>query len=145
MRSNNFFKYLKVNEKVREKMYNLRQTWNDVFPQTKLYALDVKVNLMDNNWPVTAKVVSSAAASKTPKIHVNPNFLHKQTLPVSSDVQNQLKKQEMELLALQARKLELELQATKQKLEAAQNTEVRLTPKRILKSSLLIYLTLIKS
>lgn len=106
-------------------MYNLRQTWNDVFPQTKLYTLDVKVNLMDNNWPVTAKVVSAAVASKAPKIHVNPNFLHKQPLPNTSDVQSQLKHQEMELLALQARKLELELQATKQKLEAAKNTDVR--------------------
>ena len=105
-------------------MFNLRQTWNDVFPQTKLYALDVKVNLMDNNWPVTAKMVSSVP--KTPSIHVNPNFLkNNQALPVSSDVKNQLKKQEMELLALQARKLELELVATKQKLEAAtQGTEV---------------------
>lgn len=47
-------------------MFALRQTWNDVFPQPKLYALDVKVNGMDPGWPITAKV--------TPSIHVNPNF-----------------------------------------------------------------------
>jgi len=58
-----------VNEKVREKMFQLRQTWNDVFPPAKLYTLDVKVNRMDPNWPITAKV-----ATKSPAIHVNPNF-----------------------------------------------------------------------
>lgn len=61
---------LQVNEKIREKMYTLRQTWNDVFTPQKLYTLDVKVNCMDPNWPITAKVVP-----KSPAIHVNPNFL----------------------------------------------------------------------
>lgn len=59
-------------DKVREKMFALRETWNDVFLQTKLYALDVKVNQIDQNWPIVAKVVT-----KNPKIHVNPNFLKK--------------------------------------------------------------------
>lgn len=58
--------YLKVNEKIRERMYALRQTWNEVFSAQKLYALDVKVKRLDNNWPITAK---------QPSIHVNPNFL----------------------------------------------------------------------
>lgn len=30
--------------------------------------LDVKVNVMDNNWPITAKIVPKS-------VHVNPNFL----------------------------------------------------------------------
>lgn len=47
-------------------MYVLRQTWNEVFAAQKLYALDVKVKRLDNNWPITAK---------QPSIHVNPNFL----------------------------------------------------------------------
>lgn len=47
-------------------MYALRQTWNEVFAAQKLYTLDVKVKLLDNNWPITAK---------QPSIHVNPNFL----------------------------------------------------------------------
>lgn len=61
---------LKVNEKVRAKMFSLRQTWNDVFTQPKLYALDLKVNGVDPAWPITAKV--------SPAIHVNPNFLKSQ-------------------------------------------------------------------
>lgn len=48
-------------------MFSLRQTWNDVFPASKLYTLDVKVNCMDPGWPITAKVAPVA-------IHVNPNF-----------------------------------------------------------------------
>lgn len=47
-------------------MFALRQTWNDVFPPTKLYALDIKVNRIDPGWPITQKV--------SPAIHVNPNF-----------------------------------------------------------------------
>uniref|UniRef100_T1GPX2 Uncharacterized protein n=1 Tax=Megaselia scalaris TaxID=36166 RepID=T1GPX2_MEGSC len=53
-------------------MFALRQTWNDVFPSQKLYALDVKVNCMDANWPITAKITPKA-------VHVNPNhpnFIH---------------------------------------------------------------------
>lgn len=60
------------NEKIREKMFALRETWNDVFLPTKLYTLDMKVNQIDPNWPIMAK-----ATPKNPKIHVNPNFLKK--------------------------------------------------------------------
>lgn len=56
-----------VNEDIRKKMFALRQTWNDVFPPAKLYTLDVKVNAIDHNWPITAQKIS-------PAIHVNPNF-----------------------------------------------------------------------
>lgn len=63
---------LQVNEKVRSKMFSLRQTWNDVFPSSKLYTLDVKVNCMDPGWPITAKV--------TPAIHVNPIFFKKKVV-----------------------------------------------------------------
>lgn len=58
-------------DKVREKMFALRETWKDVFLPTKLYMIDVKVNQLDPNWPIVAKV------TKNPKIHVNPNFLKK--------------------------------------------------------------------
>lgn len=100
----------KVNEKVREKMYILRQTWNDVFTPQKLYTLDVKVNCMDPNWPITAKVVP-----KSPAIHVNPKFLQNDVDP--SDMQAKLQAKQRHLLELQKRKLELELAATKQRLE----------------------------
>lgn len=52
-------------------MFALRETWKDVFLPTKLYMIDVKVNQLDPNWPIVAKV------TKNPKIHVNPNFLKK--------------------------------------------------------------------
>jgi pre-mRNA cleavage complex 2 protein Pcf11 len=102
-----------VNEKTREKMYNLRTTWNDVFSQTKLYALDVKVNCIDPNWPITAKVVPN----RSPAIHVNPNFFNRQSNAGVTDMQQQLRDKERELLELQKKKLELELAATKKRIE----------------------------
>ncbi|XP_004517564.1 uncharacterized protein LOC101455197 isoform X2 [Ceratitis capitata] len=102
----------KVNEKVRERMYALRLTWNEVFPAQKLYALDVKVKRIDNNWPITAKQAQ-------PSIHVNPNFL-KQNYELkvqAGDVEEILQAKTRELLELKKRKLELELEATKKSLE----------------------------
>lgn len=94
-------------------MFNLRQTWNEVFPQTKLYALDVKVNVMDNNWPITAKVVPKS-------VHVNPNFLKQEVAkvqPQGKDVlYQQMQAKERELLELKQRKIELELMVTKKKI-----------------------------
>lgn len=107
--------YFQVNEKVREKMFNLRMTWNEVFPQTKLYALDVKVNVMDNNWPITAKIVPKS-------VHVNPNFLknqateHQAQARAKEDLVNQMQAKERELLELKQRKIELELMVTKKKI-----------------------------
>ncbi|XP_055694535.1 uncharacterized protein LOC129796532 isoform X2 [Lutzomyia longipalpis] len=108
----------KVNEKLREKMFALRQTWNDVFSQQKLYTLDVKINCMDPGWPITAKV-------KSPAIHLNPNFLKNKTagdpklteMAKLSEMQAQLRDKQRELLELQKHKLELELVATKQRIE----------------------------
>lgn len=51
-------------------MFSLRQTWNEVFPQSKLYALDIKINSIDPGWPITAQL-----KPKSPAIHVNPMFL----------------------------------------------------------------------
>lgn len=90
-------------------MFNLRQTWNDVFPQQKLYALDVKVNLMDNNWPITAKVVPKS-------VHVNPNFLKNPEKKEKEDLVNRMQAKERELLELKQRKIELELMVTKKKI-----------------------------
>lgn len=91
-----------VNEKVREKMYALRQTWNDVFPQNKLYTLDVKVNHIDPGWPITAK--PNVQLNK-PAIHVNPNFLKNKNARVLTE---ELQRRQMELLELQKKKQELE-------------------------------------
>ncbi|XP_054736498.1 uncharacterized protein LOC129243479 isoform X1 [Anastrepha obliqua] len=100
----------KVNEKIRERMYALRLTWNEVFPSQKLYALDVKVKRIDNNWPITAKQAQ-------PSIHVNPNFLKSVGNVQAGDVEEILQAKTRELLELKKRKLELELEATKKSLE----------------------------
>lgn len=103
-----------VNEKVREKMFSLRQTWNEVFPQSKLYALDIKINSIDPGWPITAQLKTP----KSPAIHVNPMFLKNQQIPEPNlDMQQQLRDKQRELLELQAKKLELELIATKKRIE----------------------------
>ncbi|XP_068144812.1 pre-mRNA cleavage complex 2 protein Pcf11 isoform X2 [Drosophila tropicalis] len=108
-----------VLEKVRERMYALRQTWNEVFPPSKLYELDVKVKRLDNNWPITAKQPTTKI-HVNPAIHVNPNFLKTgmvtvPTLP--SDMEEILQAKTRELLELKKRKLELELEQTKKHLE----------------------------
>jgi pre-mRNA cleavage complex 2 protein Pcf11 len=104
-------------------MFNLRMTWNEVFPQTKLYALDVKVNVMDQNWPITAKIVPKS-------VHVNPNFL-KQQAPASKaeakakeEIEHEMEAKERELIQLKQRKLELELMVTKKKI-AESEKEIR--------------------
>jgi pre-mRNA cleavage complex 2 protein Pcf11 len=48
-------------------MFKLRETWNEVFPATKLYQLDIKVNRIDPAWPI----------QNNANIHVNPDFLKK--------------------------------------------------------------------
>uniref|UniRef100_A0A914XLI4 CID domain-containing protein n=1 Tax=Plectus sambesii TaxID=2011161 RepID=A0A914XLI4_9BILA len=71
-------------EKTRMALYKLRLTWGDVFPRSKLYAIDIKVNQIDPAWPVlnpqtnsSAGSDSSAAATSSSHtaIHVNPRFL----------------------------------------------------------------------
>ncbi|XP_032570270.1 uncharacterized protein LOC6609220 isoform X4 [Drosophila sechellia] len=104
-------------EKVRERMYALRQTWNEVFPPSKMYALDVKVKRLDSNWPITAK----HPIHVNPAIHVNPNFLKPGLVPgnptMPSDMEEILQAKTRELLELKKRKLELELEQTKKHLE----------------------------
>ncbi|XP_065842897.1 polyadenylation and cleavage factor homolog 11-like isoform X2 [Oscarella lobularis] len=55
-----------ADDQMRRDLYKLRQTWGPYFPPKKLYTIDVRVNGMDSNWPITA-----ASGS----IHVNPKFL----------------------------------------------------------------------
>uniref|UniRef100_A0A182M518 PCFS4-like zinc finger domain-containing protein n=1 Tax=Anopheles culicifacies TaxID=139723 RepID=A0A182M518_9DIPT len=99
----------KVNEKIREKMFSLRQTWNEVFQQSKLYTLDVKINSIDPGWPITAQLKPKASS-----IHLNPMFL-KGNEPTLA-MQQKLRDKQRELLQLQARKLELELITTKKRI-----------------------------
>lgn len=79
-------------------MYALRQTWNEVFTQPKLFALDLKVNGIDPAWPITAKVA--------PAIHVNPNFIKTQA---EKERQAKLLQKQLALVELENRKMELEV------------------------------------
>ncbi|CAH0397606.1 unnamed protein product [Chilo suppressalis] len=122
--------FKQVDEKVRSQMFKLRETWHDVFPATKLYQLDVKVNLIDPAWPIQAQPQQS-------NIHVNPNFL-KKTAPTTSatpvlteeeeKMRNILAKKEQELLMLQRKKIEMELEQTKRQLEFAEKNAKKIVP-----------------
>lgn len=61
-------KIFQVDERTRAEMFKLRQTWNEILPPKKLYALDVQIHLLDPAWPVTAAPPSNS-------IHFNPKFL----------------------------------------------------------------------
>ncbi|KAI9553963.1 hypothetical protein GHT06_019234 [Daphnia sinensis] len=140
----------KVEESTRASMFKLRQTWSDVFPPKKLYALDVRVKSIDPAWPVTAPLPTS--------IHLNPAFLPKEervgykpnstkksssssdtkptkpvakttqpvvpTVPASdlceTEMRESLLKKQKELLELQQKKLEIELLQTKARLQQQQ-------------------------
>lgn len=52
-------------------MFKLRQTWSELFPNKKLYTLDVRVNHIDPAWPISAPPPQATP----PSIHVNPKFL----------------------------------------------------------------------
>lgn len=115
--------FSKVNEQIREKMFQLRQTWNDVFPQTKLFTLDVKVNSIDPNWPITAQI-----QPKSPAIHVNPNFLSNlNKAPIGNQLTDELKKKQFELIELQRKKQELERTVSK-KTQNVQNQQQQKIP-----------------
>ncbi|KAG8225208.1 hypothetical protein J437_LFUL009053, partial [Ladona fulva] len=137
----------KVDEHTRGQMFKLRQTWNDLFPLKKLYAVDVRVNSMDPAWPITAPPPTS--------IHLNPRFLSmssnsvpsvapaqsatpQATQPVASGVQNStpetgtgteaqqaLTEAQMREQLLRKQKELLELQQRKLELELLQ-TKARL-------------------
>ncbi|KAM4701636.1 pre-mRNA cleavage complex 2 protein Pcf11 [Discoglossus pictus] len=124
----------KVDENTRKSLYKLRSTWDEIFPSKKLYALDVRVNTIDPAWPVKPLPPNVNTAS----IHVNPKFLNKSEEtppppapvsnvlpppPVATEVQKQLSQEQLirqqllvkqkQLLELQQKKLELELEQTK--------------------------------
>lgn len=56
---------VQVDEKTREQMFKLRQTWSEIFPAKTLHALDSKVHQIDPAWPVSAP---------PPTILLNPKF-----------------------------------------------------------------------
>jgi len=135
----------KVEESTRASMFKLRQTWSDVFPPKKLYALDVRVQSIDPAWPITAPPPSS--------IHVNPAFITREervgykpnpkkkpaakaaTVPpvapvadlCETEMRESLLKKQKELLELQQKKLEIELLQTKARLQQQQIQMIQTT------------------
>ncbi|XP_047234841.1 pre-mRNA cleavage complex 2 protein Pcf11 isoform X1 [Girardinichthys multiradiatus] len=130
----------KVDENTRKSLFKLRSTWDEVFPLKKLYALDVRVNSLDPAWPI-----KPLPPNINSSIHVNPRFLKQseekaspQPVPAkpapvapapqvapattpSSLTQEQLIRQQLlakqkQLLELQQKKIELELEQTKAQL-----------------------------
>ncbi|XP_056140706.1 pre-mRNA cleavage complex 2 protein Pcf11 [Lampris incognitus] len=127
----------KVDENIRKSLFKLRSTWDDVFPLKKLYSLDVRVNSLDPAWPIKPLPPTVNAS-----IHVNPKFLKQsdepspkastpqpaappaQPVPATSEggftqeqlIRQQLLAKQKQLLELQQKKIELELEQTKAQL-----------------------------
>ncbi|OQR67999.1 hypothetical protein BIW11_02094 [Tropilaelaps mercedesae] len=70
-------------ERVRTALFKLRQTWKEIFPERKLYALDLNTQAVDPNWPVCAAA----------PIHVNPKFFKKppSELEIARGTESELK------------------------------------------------------
>ncbi|XP_053564640.1 pre-mRNA cleavage complex 2 protein Pcf11 [Bombina bombina] len=142
----------KVDENTRKSLYKLRSTWDEIFPSKKMFALDVRVNSIDPAWPVKPLPPNVNTAS----IHVNPKFLNKSEEspapsipapsatpkpPMNSEVQKQLSQEQLirqqllvkqkQLLELQAKKLELELEQTKTLLATSINS-ASVPPKHVI-------------
>ncbi|KAJ7996237.1 hypothetical protein DPEC_G00235020 [Dallia pectoralis] len=131
----------KVDENTRKSLFKLRSTWDEIFPLKKLYALDVRVNSHDPAWPIKPLPPTVNAS-----IHVNPRFLkHPEVtspralspapvvsapapkpvvVPSISEksvtqeqvIRQQLLAKQKQLLELQQKKIELELEQTKAQL-----------------------------
>ncbi|KAM4726808.1 pre-mRNA cleavage complex 2 protein Pcf11 [Anableps anableps] len=132
----------KVDENTRKSLFKLRSTWDEVFPLKKLYALDVRVNSLDPAWPIKPLPHNF---NSTSSIHVNPRFLKQpdekpppqpvpakpapvapapQAAPLVAPagltqeqlIRQQLLAKQKQLLELQQKKIELELEQTKAQL-----------------------------
>ncbi|XP_037125271.1 pre-mRNA cleavage complex 2 protein Pcf11 isoform X1 [Syngnathus acus] len=120
----------KVDENTRKSLFKLRSTWDEVFPLKKLYALDVRVNSVDPAWPIKPLPPTVNAS-----IHVNPKFLKQSeetpprptpsqppppiiqpSLTQEQRIRQQLLAKQKQLLELQQKKIELELEQTKAQL-----------------------------
>nr|XP_020489062.1 LOW QUALITY PROTEIN: pre-mRNA cleavage complex 2 protein Pcf11 [Labrus bergylta] len=136
----------KVDENTRKSLFKLRSTWDDVFPLKKMYALDVRVNSVDPAWPIkplpptiNASIhVNPKFLKQSEEVSSPPPTPAKQPPPQpppvavtapqptpaisqSSVTQEQLIRQQLlakqkQLLELQQKKIELELEQTKAQL-----------------------------
>lgn len=110
--------FMKADEKTKNKMYNLRTTWDTVFPSDKLAILDARIKSIDPGWPV-------ARVAQFTTIHVNPEFIkggsNRGAAVKGGDVMREkILKEKKVLLELQKKKVELELLQTKKDLEKEQ-------------------------
>ncbi|XP_031173245.1 pre-mRNA cleavage complex 2 protein Pcf11 isoform X2 [Sander lucioperca] len=133
----------KVDENTRKSLFKLRSTWDDVFPLKKLYALDARVNSVDPAWPikplpptvnasihVNPKFLKQSEEAPSPQpapaqlaptpptppapqpvLAVSPSSLSQEQL-----IRQQLLAKQKQLLELQQKKIELELEQTKAQL-----------------------------
>ena len=62
-----YYKYEKVDEKIRKKLYKLRLTWEEIFSRTRLYNLDIQVQRLDPTWPIIKPIITHDKKS-------NPNI-----------------------------------------------------------------------
>uniref|UniRef100_A0A087X560 Pre-mRNA cleavage complex 2 protein Pcf11 n=2 Tax=Poecilia formosa TaxID=48698 RepID=A0A087X560_POEFO len=136
----------KVDENTRKSLFKLRSTWDDVFPLKKLYALDVRVNSLDTAWPIkplphnfnsTSSIHVNPRFLKQPEEKAQtqpvpakpapvapapppPPLAVPQTAPAGLTqeqlIRQQLLAKQKQLLELQQKKIELELEQTKAQL-----------------------------
>ncbi|CAB1415618.1 unnamed protein product [Pleuronectes platessa] len=136
----------KVEENTRKSLFKLRSTWDEVFPLKKLYAVDVRVNSVDPAWPIkplpptvnasihvnpkflkqSEEASSPQPAPSQPPAPLSAAVVAPAPQPVpavsqSSVTQEQLIRQQLlakqkQLLELQQKKIELELEQTKAQL-----------------------------
>ncbi|KAK4471340.1 hypothetical protein MN116_004776 [Schistosoma mekongi] len=52
-------------EKGRLKLYNLRTTWKDIFPNSRMYELDIRVREHDPAWPLLASAPETKASFRS--------------------------------------------------------------------------------
>ncbi|CAJ0956983.1 unnamed protein product, partial [Mesorhabditis belari] len=71
-------------EKIRGSMYNLRRTWGEIFPKSKLYELDMAVKEIDPAWPIAAGGGAQQAPAQPAQgaVHVNPRFIVPNSRPM---------------------------------------------------------------
>uniref|UniRef100_A0A1A8SA63 Pre-mRNA cleavage complex 2 protein Pcf11 n=2 Tax=Nothobranchius rachovii TaxID=451742 RepID=A0A1A8SA63_9TELE len=133
----------KVDENTRKSLFKLRSTWDEVFPLKKLYALDVRVNSLDPAWPIKplpsptnaihvnpkflkqSEEASSPQAAPTHPPAVTPvpkpvsqlaPVISQSSLTQEQLIRQQLLAKQKQLLELQQKKIELELEQTKAQL-----------------------------
>ncbi|KAL0993742.1 hypothetical protein UPYG_G00113040 [Umbra pygmaea] len=132
----------KVDENTRKSLFKLRSTWDEIFPLKKLYALDVRVNSLDPAWPIKPlpptvnasihvnprflkhpeEVTSPRALSPAPMVSIPAPLpmavpsISEKSITQEQVIRQQLLAKQKQLLELQQKKIELELEQTKAQL-----------------------------